>query len=94
MPFFIFGTEIFGRWVVVEPFFDANPAAMHSVITRNGFGWLIGRLKDSLFRFLRRFRAKSFFSTLPERWLLKQSPERIKGFINLAPDAGSNTQDL
>ena len=94
MPIFIFGLIVFGCSVIVKPLFDARPAAPIGIIAGDGVRWLVNRLGEDLFWFLRRSGVKIFYLRSPESWLPEQSPERFKGLINLSPDGRGNTQDL
>ena len=94
MPFFIVpvGFPDCGsvRRIFVKPFFDANPAAVISIVTTDGVGGLIVCLAF-IFRNAFRFGAGGLLQNLPGCWSLDPSPEDFKGFINLAPDLGCNT---
>ena len=90
MPFFFFEVAVFGCGVIVEPLFNANPAAVISIVTADGIRGFISRLAF-IFSDGFRFGAVLLRQNLPGRWLFKQSPECFKGLINLAPDSGSNT---
>ena len=94
MPFFIAPVGFSGcgsvRRIFVKPFFDANPAAVVSIITSDGVRGFIGCLAF-IFRDAFRFGAAGLLQNLPGCWSFDQSPEAFKGLINLAPDLGCNT---
>mgnify|MGYP001613280093 CR=1 FL=1 len=90
VPFFIFPVVVFSFRKLVKPFFDANPAAVLSIVAADGVCGIIGRLA-SIFRDAFRFGAGGLLQNLPGCWSFDQSPEAFKGLINLAPDPGCNT---
>lgn len=90
VPFFFSGVGILSCWVIAEPFFDANPAAMISIVAADGICGFISRLAF-IFRDAFRFWEVLLRWNFPGCWLFKQSPECCKGLINLAPDLGCNT---
>ena len=90
MPFFIFPMVVFSLCKLVKPFFDANPAAVFSIVTSDGIRGLIGRLAF-IFRNAFRFGAGGLLQNLPGCWYFDQFPECFKVLINLAPDLGCNT---
>ena len=90
VPFFIFPVVVFSLCELVKPFFDANPAAVVSIVTSDGVRGFIGCLAF-IFRNAFSFGEGGLLQNLPGCWSFDQSPECFKGFINLAPDLGCNT---
>ena len=73
MPFFIFPVVVFSLCKVVKPFFNANPAAVVSVVASDGIGGLI--VWAFIFRDALRFGASGLLQNLPGCWDFGQSPE-------------------
>jgi hypothetical protein len=90
VPFFILPVVVFSLCKLVKPLFDANPAAVVSIVTADGIRWLIGRL-GFIFRDAFRLSARGLLQNLPGCWYFGQSPEAFKGLVNLAPDLKCNT---